>query len=466
MDVAGYVPTFWYSPPCEGGVRGGCRERVACYTDPMKRLVLRLIRSLAVRTIRAYKPRVVAVTGSVGKTSTRHAITTAIGSARRVRSTEGNYNNEFGVPLTILGERSPGASLFGSLGVLWRGWWVAMGFEKDYPEVLVMEYGADKPGDILYLTHMARPDVALVTTVGVAHAEFIGTIEDIQEEKGTLVRAVTEGGTVILNADDERVRGMRHMSKAPVVTYGLASADVVPRSVVVETMHDGDVGVGEVVARVTFELEMDGDVAAVTLTNVLGDAHLRAVVAGAVAAAQLGIPLSTIATNLSNYTPMPGRLKLIPGIKHSLLIDDSYNASPESVHTALEVLSSIALTGEAKRIAVLGDMRELGRYSERGHVDVGTHVANLPIDLLVTVGEQARDIARGALAAGMDQSAVFTYGNAADAGTFVQKRLGKGDIVLVKGSQAARTEKVVKELMAEPLRAPELLVRQGAAWQD
>ena len=430
----------------------------------MKSLVLRLLKSLAIRTVGTYRPKVVAITGSVGKTSTRHAITTAIGSARRVRSTDGNYNNEFGVPLTIFGERSPGSSFFGWLGVLWRGWWVSMGFEKNYPEVLVMEYGADKKGDILYLTQIARPSVAVVTTVGVAHAEFIGTIEDIQEEKGTLVRAVAQDGVVVLNADDERVRGMRHMSKAPVVTYGLGTADVSPRAVKVETMHDGDVGTTEVIARVMFELEIDSDVASVTLTNVLGDAHLRAIVAGATAAAQLGIPLQTIAQNLSGYTPMPGRLKLIPGIKHSLLIDDSYNASPEAVHAALEVLSSISLSGGGKHIAVLGDMRELGRYSERGHVDVGAHVANLPVDLLVTVGEQARDIARGALTAGMDQAAVFTYGNAADAGKFVQKRIEKGDIVLVKGSQGARTEKVVKELMAEPLRAPELLVRQSDDW--
>ncbi len=430
----------------------------------MKFLVLRLLKTLAVRTIRVYRPKVVAVTGSVGKTSTRHAITIAIGSARRVRYTDGNYNNEFGVPLTILGERSPGSSFFGWLGVLWHGWWVSMGFDKAYPEVLVMEYGADKKGDILYLCQTARPTVAVVTTVGVAHAEFIGTIEDIQEEKGTLVRSVGQDGVVVLNADDERVLGMRHMSKAPVVTYGLGVADVSPRLVNVETMHDGDVGVGEVVSRVTSELEIDGDVATVTLTNVLGDAHLRSVVAGATAAAQLGIPLTTIAQNLSHYTPMPGRLRLIPGIKHSLLVDDSYNASPEAVHAALEVLLSISLSSGGKRIAVLGDMRELGRYSERGHVDVGTHVANLPIDLLVTVGEQARDIARGALTAGMDQASVFTYGNAADAGKFVQKRIEKGDVVLVKGSQGARTEKVVKELMAEPLRAPELLVRQSDVW--
>src|SRR3989338_9714710 len=134
----------------------------------MKSLVLRLLKSLAIRTVGTYRPKVVAITGSVGKTSTRHAITTAIGSARRVRSTDGNYNNEFGVPLTILGERSLGSSFFGWLWVLWRGWWVSMGFDKNYPEVLVMEYGADKKGDILYLCQTARPTVAVVTTVGVA----------------------------------------------------------------------------------------------------------------------------------------------------------------------------------------------------------------------------------------------------------------------------------------------------------
>lgn len=430
----------------------------------MKRLVQRMLANLARKTLRAYKPKVVAITGSVGKTSTRHAITTAIGDARKIRSTFENYNNELGVPLTILNEPSPGRSVFGWMGVLWRSWRLSMGGSHDYPEVLILEYGADARGDIGYLCQIAQPYIAVVTAVGVAHAEFFGTLEDVKEEKGTLVRSLAPDGIAVLNADDDRVADMRHMAKGAVVTYGLGGADITAMDVRVDMRHDGDIDVGEVVARLRFTLKAGADEVSVQMNNVVGDTHVSSVLGGVAVALQLGIAPATIAKNLESYVPMPGRLRLITGIKRSLLIDDTYNASPEAVHAALQVLSSVPIPSTAQRIAVLGDMLELGRYSEQAHTDVGKHVASLPIDLLITVGEHGRDIARGALDAGMEQTQVYTYANSVDAGRFVQERMKKGDAILAKGSQGARMEKIVKEVMAEPLRAPDLLVRQYGKW--
>lgn len=428
-------------------------------------MIQKLLRILAVRTIRAYKPKVIGVTGSVGKTSTRNAIAAAIGDSLRVRVAEGNYNNEIGLPLTILGEKAQGSSLFGWLAVLWHGFILSLGAKDDYPQLLVLEYGADKKGDIVYLTNIARPYIAVVTAVGLAHTEFFGTIEDVKEEKGSLIRALPEDGIAVLNADDDNVHQMQHMVKGAFVTYGFSTdANVSAKNVAVDTRHDGDIDPGEIVANLRFELSAGGDVAMVSINNVLGDAHVSAILAGATVALQLGLPLSDIAKNLESYVPMPGRMRLLGGIKRSLLLDDSYNASPLSVHAALEATGSFPLTGKSKRIVVLGDMLELGRYSEKAHIEVGQHVASLPIDLLVTVGELSRDIARGALGAGMDQSSVFTYATSPDAGRFVQDRMGKGDIILIKGSQGVRMEKVAKELMAEPLKASELLVRQSEKW--
>ncbi|NQV12665.1 hypothetical protein HQ524_04860 [Candidatus Uhrbacteria bacterium] len=431
----------------------------------MMTMIQKLLRILAVRTMRAYKPKVIGITGSVGKTSTRHAIAAAIGDARSIRVAEGNYNNEMGLPLTILGEQAQGSSIFGWMGVLWRGFVLSLGAKDDYPKWLVLEYGADKKGDIVYLTNIARPYIAVITAIGIAHTEFFGTIDDVKEEKGALVRALPEDGIAILNADDENVFAMRHMVKGAHVMYGFStSANVSANNVTVDTKHDGDIDPTEVVAKLRFELSAGDDSVMVSMDNVLGDAHVSAILAGAAVALQLGIELDVIAKNLKSYVPMPGRMRLLGGIKHSLLLDDSYNASPQSVHAALEALGSFPLTGTARRIAIVGDMLELGRYSEKAHIEVGQHVASLPIDLLVTVGELSRDIARGALAAGMDQANVFTYAASPDAGRFVQKRMGKGDVILVKGSQSIRTEKIVKELMAEPLKAQEYLVRQNEEW--
>lgn len=429
----------------------------------MKRLVQRLLANLAKKTLRTYKPKVVAITGSVGKTSTKHAIAVALGTSRRVRATKGNYNNEFGMPLTILGEDPVGKSVTGWLGILWRGWRLSMG-GQDYPEVLVLEYGADKRGDIAYLCQLARPYISVVTAVGVAHAEFIGTVEDVKEEKGTLVRSLAPDGIAVLNADDENVLAMRHMAKGAIVTYGFSDADVTVNDVAVDMRHDGDIDVGEVVARLNLTIHAGNDAIPVQLQNVVGDAHVRSVLAAATVALQLGLSPQDISKNLASYVPMPGRLRLITGIKRSILIDDTYNASPMAVHAALEVLSSIPIPATSQRIAALGDMLELGRYAEQAHVDVGRHVASLPIDLLVTVGEHARDIARGALEGGMEQTQVYTYANSADAARFIQARMKRGDAVLAKGSQGARMEKVVKEVMAEPQRAEQLLVRQYGKW--
>jgi len=429
-------------------------------------IIERSLAILARRVVRAYKPKIIGITGSVGKTSVRNAVKIAIGESRNVRVAKENYNNEFGLPLTILGEDSQGKSLFGWIGVMWRGFLLGFGMAKGYPEWLVLEYGADKKGDILHLTSIARPFIAVVTAVGLSHAEFFGTIDDVKEEKGVLVRAVGESGVVVLNADDDATYGMRHMANGGVVTYGFRDrADISAKNIDLKTRHDGDIAPDEIVSRLKFDLDAGNDVGNIELVNVLGDAHVLSVLAGASVALQVGLSVETICKNLRAYTPMPGRMRLIGGIKHSLIFDDTYNASsPRAVHFALDVLGSFSMVGDTSRIAVLGDMLELGRYSEAKHIEIGKHVASLPIDLLVCVGQGARDIARGALSSGMDQGRVFTYANSEDAGRFVQDRMHKGDVILVKGSQGVRMEKVVKEIMAEPLLAPELIVRQNETW--
>lgn len=431
----------------------------------MKRWLEKRLKRLAMRVLKAYKPMVVGVTGSVGKTSTKRAIKAAIGTARRVRSSEGNYNNELGFPLSILGETNPGRSPFGWLGVLWRGWRLGSGRDHTYPEVLVLEYAADKKGDIQYLTSIARPSIAVVTAVAAAHTEFIGTIDDVAEEKGTLVRALRDDGIAVLNGDDPRTEAMRHMAKGAVVTYGLGDkTDVYTADVRVDLRHDGDIAPGENVATLTMVVRAGNEEGTATVRNVLGDAHVRSMLAGMTVALQLGVPIGTVVKNIADYTPMNGRLKLIGGVKHSLLLDDSYNASPAAVHSALGVLGSFPIPEAAQRIAVIGDMLELGRYSESAHLDVGKHIASLPVDLFVAVGEHARDMARGALDAGCEQERVFTYATSKDAGRFVQQRMKRGDVILIKGSQGVRMERIVKELMAEPLRASRLLVRQSEYW--
>ena len=424
----------------------------------MKTLVHNLLQHLAKKTLRAYKPTVVGITGSVGKTSVRSAIASGLTTSPLFLLPLPNYNHVLVLPLPLLGEDPPGRSIFGWIGVLWRGWVLSLGMRKDFPPLLILEYGADKKGDIQYLCQIARPDIAVITAVALAHTEYIGTIEDVKEEKGTLVRALPTDGVAILNTDNEYVASMERMAHGAVLTYGLnGGAQVTVSEISVETHHDGDITPGERVARLDCILHAGNERARLTMHNVLGDAHLRSAIAGAAVAVQLGVPLEKVAKNLSNYVPIAGRMRLIAGIKNSLILDDSYNASPDAMEAALDTVGVFPVPSGAQRIAALGDMLELGRYAEESHKAAGAHVARLPIDLLVCVGEHSRDIARGALEAGMDQEKVFTYASSPDAGTFIQKRMKRGDVLLVKGSQGVRMEKIVKELMGQPTKAEKWL---------
>jgi len=173
-----------------------------------------------------------------------------------------------------------------------------------------------------------------------------------------------------------------------------------------------------------------------------------------------------IVSGVSDIEQEPGRMNAIAGIKGSLIIDSSYNAAPASMAEALDVLSSFSLQNEQRRIVVFGEMAELGRYTEDEHRMIGMKIAEVGADILVTVGEKTRDMQRGALDAGFDESKTEHFNNSVDAGRWLDSKVKKGDIILVKGSQSSRMEKVTKDLMAQPLRAGDLLVRQSDKWLD
>ncbi len=202
------------------------------------------------------------------------------------------------------------------------------------------------------------------------------------------------------------------------------------------------------------------------LPNIFGKAAIYAVLAGACVGIIYKMNLVEISQALKYYQAAKGRMNLISGIKDTLILDDSYNASPQSTIVALEALNDVPLVEKSVKYAVLGDMLELGSYSEEGHREVGRKVVALAINKLIVVGERSRDIARGALAAGMAKDDIFHFNTAEEAGKFIQDRINQNDIILVKGSQGIRMEKIVKEIMAEPMRAEELLVRQDELWTN
>ena len=435
-----------------------------------------LLAFFARRILLRHKPMVVAVTGSVGKTSAKNAIAAVLGAKFRVRSPIENYNNEFGVPLTIIGATSPGKSLIGWLLVFLKakGTWL-LG-DSSYPNMLVLEYGLDRPGDIKKLCRLARPDVGVLTAISPVHVEYFESFERLIEEKGEIVKHLLPNGLAVLNGDDANVLSTKetlsrdkHANVTKTVTYGFGEAcDVRAEQYRIETRvgdPDGSFDLGEEFCAIHFDLVIGDERAPVVLRNLLGRGQAYSALAAAAVGKHFGLTIDEIVAGLAALAPQPGRMRPIPGIKGCLLLDDSYNAAPASMVTALEVLRQFEPPEGARRVVALGKMAELGKYSADEHRLLGIRVAEVA-DLLVCVGEEARDIRRGALEAGMDEADIQVFAAAMEAGRWLDFNVGKGDIVLVKGSQSARMEKVTKDLMAEPLRASELLVRQSGKWLE
>ena len=240
-----------------------------------KSILQKLLASLARAIIKKYKPMVIVVTGSVGKTSTRMAIYDVLKTTRRVRTAEKNFNNEIGVPLAILGIDHQGKNVFAWIWVLKRAWLQLIIFTKQYPEILVLEYGVDRPGDMDHLISIARPDIAVVTAIGdvPAHIEFFADADAVADEKAKLVQALSIEGYAILNHDDYAVYDMKEKTKAHVMTYGFEEhADV--RAVNYELRVTKDKQHGDMPDGISFKIEQNGSMVPVRLHGVLANRHV------------------------------------------------------------------------------------------------------------------------------------------------------------------------------------------------
>ncbi|MDP3778674.1 MAG: UDP-N-acetylmuramoyl-tripeptide--D-alanyl-D-alanine ligase [bacterium] len=434
-----------------------------------KSILQNILAFLARATIKKHKPMVIAVTGSAGKTSTRTAIFDMLKSKNYVRTAANNFNNEIGVPLTILGIDYPGRSFTAWGWSLVKAWTELKFSTKKYPEILVLEYAVDRPGDMDYLISIARPDIAVVTAIGEvpAHIEFFKDAEALANEKAKLVRALSVDGYAILNHDDYAVYDMKEKTKAHVMTFGFEeNADVRVANYDVRIVKDQILG--DVPEGITMKVQNGGSVIPLRLHHAFGKPSCYVAAAAAAVGLVMNKNMVEISESLMAYEPPPGRLRLLQGIKKSFILDDTYNASPEAMRVALDTLQ--ALPGKRK-IAVLGDMLEIGRYAEQAHRSIGDRVAQVA-DMLVTVGARAAFIADEAMTRGAERDGhvltheqVMKFDDPAEAGKALDSLIEEGDLILVKGSQAMRMEKAVYEIMGRPQFADKLLVRQEEYWR-
>jgi len=363
---------------------------------------LQAYQKLAANYRKSLSLKVVAITGSNGKTSTKDFAAAVLARRFQVTKTEGNFNNHVGLPRTILEATS-----------------------RD--EVAIWEIGMNHPGEVAALAKLAEPDVAIITNIGVAHIEFMGSREAIATEKGALVEAVGAEGTVILNGDDPFTNSIAGRARAKVILAGTTTGTI-RAGEISQTENGTDFTILEGAHRCRAQLPVPG-------LHMVQNA-LLAVAVGRV----FGLSLEDCAAGLVAAPLARARLQIrqIHGVQ---FIDDSYNANPDSMKAALRTL--VELDTDGKRIAVLGEMKELGSESEHGHREVGETAAALEVDHLIAIGSVAAAIASAAEHAGLRNSR--TVNSPTEAAEILAEIAEPGDLVLIKGSRAARTERVMEE---------------------
>jgi len=422
-----------------------------------RRILETILRWMAHVLLKKYNPIIVGITGSVGKTSAKEATFLVLSHFYRVRQSQKNYNNEIGIPLTIIGARSGEQSLRGWARVVVQWFWALL-FPVEYPEVLILEMGIDRPGDMKYLLSFVPVRIAVVTAIGPAHVEFFGNVERIAAEKERIVSAIGSNGSVILNADDQRVMAMEKKAKVPVTTFGCVETARVFASDIMQNFSRD-----KALKGISFKLNYDGKSIPVRLHHVVARHYISAVLAALSVGIALRLNLVECARAVENFISLPGRMNLLDGISGSTIIDDTYNASPRAVEAAVQTLAEMPAT---RLIVVLGDMLELGELSEREHTAIASLLASHHITLFYAMGVRMEHAYRAALTSGcFTPDTVFYFEDPVLTGRALASVLREGDVVLVKGSQGMRMEKVVEEIMAEPHKAQELLCRQSPEWR-
>lgn len=362
--------------------------------EKIRKILEIVLRWMAERVLIGRKPEIIAITGSVGKSSTKEAIFSVLSKSRKfenkVWKNEGNLNEEIGAPLTILGFKR---------SIRWFEWPVVLivcaikviSYKLEvmsYPKILILELAANKLGDIKYLTSFIKPKIGVITAVGLAHTEFFGNLRNIVQEKGALVEVLPKDGRAVLNEDDPNVKAMEYRAKAQVIYY-----------------HGGKFDSDQEAARAVGKI--------------------------------YGLSKKEINATLKDYEPLRHRMNIIVGVKNSTIIDDTYNANPLSMQRALkklQVASYKLQVRKGRKIAVLGDMLELGDYADTEHRKVFENAEKVA-NLVITVGPIFSKLKNK-----------YHFADSTQAGEFLLKIIRRGDIILVKGSRGMRMEHAVNLL--------------------
>jgi len=407
-----------------------------------KNWYLKKVWAKAQKILDSDNPYIIAVTGSVGKTTTKDAIVHLLGGpSKNVRGSFGNMNTEYTIPLVIAGQKKVPRGLFDYLKAYLNLMLKSSGGPKGH--TLVLEFASEKKGDIAFLAEKIPLDVVVLTQFAVSHAG--PTLQAIAQEKLDIIQGLRSDGVLVYNKDDEwqaklkaDKRAISYGEKQAVVTYSNVAQEQYGSSFTVNYQHKS--------RKVK--------------TQLLGLHQISSLAAAMAVGLSRGKDLSSLVKRAGTFAAPAGRMKLIKGRKEMLIIDDSYNSSPVAALEALKTLSSIAKKGQRK-VAILGNMNELGAQTVPAHLALGKQAAEQKVDFLVAVGPNAKRIIRGARESGMEDQRLISFDSVESVISRLDGIVQAKDVILVKASQGGMFfERIVKALMANPQQANELLVRQ------
>lgn len=420
-----------------------------------KKIIYTILKWESILVLKRFKPKIIGVAGSVGKTSTKDAVYAALKDFVVVRKNKKSFNSDIGVPLTILnletGWNSPKAWILNIV----KGFKVI--FSKDYPEWLVLEFGTDRPGDMKKLISWIQLDYAIFTRFPEVpvHAEYFSKAQDVNEEDAQMMFGLKKDGVLVLNADDDLITELALKSTFKTLWYGFNANK---NGVGISNMamqYENEKVVGQHV-----KINFNSNSVPYTIMGALGIQHVYPILAALVVSKNLGINVLDVLQSLERYKVPAGRMNILEGIEDITIIDDTYNSSPIAVDMAIKTLSEIKAD---TKIVVFGDMAELGKYTQTEHKKIAHLLKEHKISRIITFGERAEIIANEAQELGCKY--VCTALSHKDA---VEKVLAwkKGNtVVLIKGSQSSRMEKVSYELLADKSKAKDVLVRQDKVWK-
>lgn len=403
----------------------------------MKNIFQFILSLIAKKIIKKYKPFIIAITGSVGKTSTKEAIFHLLKKEKNIIKSEGNLNTEIGAMLVFLKIKEPGKNTIEWFKIIIKGLNLILKKDKNYPEFIVMEMAADKPGDIDYLTRNIIPDIGVVTGIGdlPVHIEFYKDINEVIKEKSIITKRTKKKGLVILNGDDNNVLRMREGIETSIITYGFNDgSDFIIKDFNVISSKGR-------IEESNYSIKFKNKEYRVNLSNIFDKGSIYSLSVAMIIGDYLGIYLNDLIDYSKNFNQIKARMNQIKGMKGSYIIDSSYNSSPTSFDLALEVIKSIS---SERKIGIIGDMLELGEYTEKAHIEAGTKAGRI-FDLVFVIGKNKEYFKKG-LINNISEEKILLFDKVEDCFSKIKNIIKKEDLILVKGSRGIKLEKVIEEI--------------------